>query len=101
MEAQFSSDLSSDSGELDCFAVDPDQASGGEDAGRQALASWEERERRRIEFRSSLMNARVSQAAGTGREVVQQPVQQSVRQLSAEMRERRPARMMAELANAH
>jgi len=97
MEAQFKSDL----GALDCLADEPAPPNSGEDAGRPAFAAWEVRERRRIEFRSSLMQARASLAQVKGRAMAQPSVQQTVRQLSAEMRERRPARMMAELANAH
>jgi hypothetical protein len=89
--------LTSDPAALDCLAVDLAQPCGGEYAVRQDLAAWEDRERRRIEFRSSLMNARASQEPAEGREMVQE----SIRRLSAEMRERRPSRMMAELANAH
>jgi len=98
MEVQFTSDpVTSDSGALDCFTIDAVQPGGGEDAVGPALATWEDRERRRLEFRSSLMNARASVAPVEGREMMQR----STRQLTAELRERRPARMMAELANAH
>ena len=94
-------ELTSDTVALDRFAGDAALPNNGEDAARRAQAACEGRERRRIEFRSSLMNARASMAPVKGRETVHQSVKQSMRQLSAEMRERRPARMMAELANAH
>jgi hypothetical protein len=78
-----------------------------ENAGRSAacmqpgaedvLALTEERERRRIEFRSSLLKARAALARMESREAARR----SMRELSAELKERRPARMMAELANAH
>ena len=107
MEAQVPSDkfasdqFTSEQGALDYLAVDTTQPTGAEDAVRHALATREDRERRRLEFRSSLMNARASVTPVERCEMMQQPVQQSMRQLSAEMRERRPARVMAELANAH
>ncbi|MGO9339642.1 MAG: hypothetical protein ACLPY1_19255 [Terracidiphilus sp.] len=56
----------------------------------------EDRERRRIEFRSSLLRARAAQARAEGREIAQQ----AMRQLSGGFMERHPARMMADLANA-
>ena len=67
-----------------------------EDAVREGLALWEERERRRIEFRSSLLRARAAQARVESREIAKQ----ALRQLSAGFMERRPARMMADLAGA-
>jgi hypothetical protein len=98
MEVQVTSvPVTSDSGALDCFTIEAVQPGGGEDAVRHALTAREDRERRRIEFRSSLMNARTSVPPAESREMMQQ----STRQLTAELRERRPARMMAEMANAH
>jgi hypothetical protein len=64
---------------------------------QEVVAAWEDRERRRVEFRSSLRKAR----AGFSPVDDRQAVAQSVRQLSAEVRDRRPARMMAELVSAH
>ena len=69
---------------------------GREGSAQDALAMWEERERRRIEFRSSLVRARAAQARMEGREITLQ----SMRPLSASPLERHPARMMADLANA-
>jgi hypothetical protein len=63
----------------------------------EALAIRDDRERRRIEFRSSLVRARVAQAKMEGREMAPQ----SARQLSAGLMERHPARGMADLAGAH
>ncbi len=51
-----------------------------EDAVKVALAVWAERERRRVEFRATIDAAHASLARGEGRE--------SIRQLSAEVRER-------------
>jgi len=67
-----------------------------EDAVQEALALWEERERRRVEFRATLTEARASLARGEGREITQE----SMRELSAEVRERGRARLIAELAQA-
>ena len=61
-----------------------------EDAVREALALWEERERRRVEFRATLGEARASLAHGEGREVTQD----SMRQLSADVKERGRARLL-------
>jgi hypothetical protein len=97
MEVQFRSDqFTSDPEALDFFTVATAQPGGGDDAVRQAPAAWEDRERRRIEFRSSLMNARASVTPVEAREIMQQSTQRT-----AEIRERRPAHMVAELASAH
>jgi hypothetical protein len=101
MEAQFTSDLgalaTSDPEAFNCLAVDTARPGAGDNAVGQALAAWEERERRRIEFRSSLMNARTSATPVEEREMMQQ----SAHRRTAETREPRRTRMMAELANAH
>ncbi|MGD0796863.1 MAG: hypothetical protein ABR910_03980 [Acidobacteriaceae bacterium] len=67
-----------------------------EDAVQEALALWEQRERRRIEFLATLDDARASLARGEGREITQQ----SMRDLSAEVKERGRARLIAELAQS-
>lgn len=67
-----------------------------EEAVQEALAQWEERERRRMEFLSTLERARASVARGEGRVITQE----SMRELAAEVRERGRARLIAELANA-
>ena len=67
-----------------------------EDAVEEALALWEERERRRVEFRATLDEARASLARGEGRPITQE----SMRELSVEVRERGRARLIAELAQA-
>ena len=67
-----------------------------EDAVEEALALWEERERRRVEFRATLDEARASLARGEGRPITQE----SMRELSAEVREHGRARLIAELARA-
>lgn len=65
-----------------------------EDAVREALALWEERERQRIEFRASLDDARASLARGEGRVITEE----SMRELANDVKERGRARLAAELA---
>jgi Arc/MetJ-type ribon-helix-helix transcriptional regulator len=66
------------------------------DALSEALALWEERERRRMEFLGTLDDARASLARGEGRVITQE----SVRELAVEVKERGRARLIAELALA-
>jgi Arc/MetJ-type ribon-helix-helix transcriptional regulator len=66
-----------------------------EDAVREALALWVERERQRAEFLLTLEDARSSLARGEGR--VMTP--DSVRQLADEVKERGRARLLAELTS--
>jgi Arc/MetJ-type ribon-helix-helix transcriptional regulator len=61
-----------------------------EDAVREALALWEERERRRVEFRATIDESRASLARGEGREITQE----SMQQLSANVKERGRARLL-------
>jgi Arc/MetJ-type ribon-helix-helix transcriptional regulator len=65
-----------------------------EDAVKEALALWEERERRRIELRASLDDARASLAHGEGRVITEE----SMRELANDVKERGRARLAAELA---
>ena len=67
-----------------------------EDAVQEALALWEERERRRMEFQATIDESRASLARGEGRVITPE----SMRELSAEVRERGRARLIAELAHA-
>jgi putative addiction module CopG family antidote len=76
-------------------AVESGRLHSEEDAIREALALWEERERRRIEFLSTLDDSLAALARGEGRIITQE----SMRQLSAEVRERGRARLIAELAD--
>ena len=62
-----------------------------EEAVREALVLWEDRERRRVEFLATLDRARASLAQGEGRIITQE----SMRELSAEVRERGRARLIA------
>jgi hypothetical protein len=86
-----------DQREFVSHGVKPVRLSSGEDTMLEDVAYSADRERRRIEFRCSLLEAQASLAQVQGRRATQE----SARKISAEFRERRPARMMAELANAH
>jgi len=65
-----------------------------EEAVREALALWEERERRRAEFLLTLDDAKACLARGEGREITQE----SMRALAQEVKERGRARLLAELS---
>jgi Arc/MetJ-type ribon-helix-helix transcriptional regulator len=65
-----------------------------EDAVQEALALWEERERRRAEFLLTLDDARASLARGEGRVITPENMQQ----LASEVKERGRARLLADLA---
>ena len=77
-------------------AVASGRLSSEEEAVREALVLWEDRERRRVEFLATLDRARASLAQGEGRIITQE----SMRELSAEVREQGRARLIAQLANA-
>jgi Arc/MetJ-type ribon-helix-helix transcriptional regulator len=67
-----------------------------EEAISEALALWEERERGRIAFLATLADARQSLARGEGRELTED----SLRELSASVKERGRTRLAAELAKS-
>ena len=75
-------------------AVESGRFRSEEDAVEEALALWEERERRRVAFLATLDEARASLARGEGRVITQE----SMRELAAEVRDRGRARLIAELA---
>jgi putative addiction module CopG family antidote len=77
-------------------AVEAGRLGSEEEAVKEALALWEERERRRVEFRATIDEARASLARGEGRPITQE----SMRELSAAVKERGRARLIAELAQA-
>jgi Arc/MetJ-type ribon-helix-helix transcriptional regulator len=77
-------------------AVEAGRLHSEEDAVEEALALWEDRERRRVEFLATIEEARASLARGEGRQITSE----SMRELSAEVRERGRARLIAELAHA-
>jgi len=77
-------------------AVETGRLQKEEDAIREAMAMWEERERKRLEFHASLVAAEAAVARGEGRELTRE----SMRQMSLEIRERGMARLAAELPRA-
>jgi len=74
-------------------AIESGRLNSEDDAVRQALALWEERERQRAEFLLTLSEAKASVARGEGRDVTPDTIQQ----LAVEVKERGRARLMAEL----
>jgi putative addiction module CopG family antidote len=75
-------------------AVESGRFHSEEEAILEALALWEERERRRVAFLATLDDARASLAREEGRVITRE----SMRELAAEVRERGRARLIAELA---
>jgi putative addiction module CopG family antidote len=75
-------------------AVESGRFRSEEEAIQEALALWEERERRRVAFLATLDDARASLARGEGRVITRE----SMRELAAEVRERGRARLIADLA---
>jgi Arc/MetJ-type ribon-helix-helix transcriptional regulator len=65
-----------------------------EGAVEEALWLWEQRERRRVELQATIEDSRAALARGEGRSITEE----SMRALSAEVRERGRARLIAELA---
>jgi Arc/MetJ-type ribon-helix-helix transcriptional regulator len=63
-----------------------------EDAGEEAMALWEERERRRAEILAAAGKAKASIAEGKGRVITQE----SMRELANEVHQRGLARLAAE-----
>jgi Arc/MetJ-type ribon-helix-helix transcriptional regulator len=82
--------LTSDQQALARRAVEAGRLQREEDAVQEALALWEERERRRIGFRATLDEARASLALGKGREIAGD----SMQDLSTETKERGQARLL-------
>ena len=89
-------ELTSDQKAFARHAVETGRLHSEEDAIREALALWEERERRRVEFQATLDNARASLARGEGREITQE----SMHELSAQVKERGRTRLIAELSQS-
>ena len=75
-------------------AVENGRLQSEEDAVREALVLWEDRERQRAEFLLTLNDAKASLARGEGRVITQE----SMRQLADEVKERGRARLLIELA---
>ena len=74
-------------------AVENGRLRSEEDAVREALALWEERERQRAEFLLTIDEAKASLARDEGRVITQD----SMRALAGEVKERGRARLLAEL----
>lgn len=68
---------------------------GEEDAIREALALWEQRERERAQILASVDAAETALARGEGRVITQE----SMRDLAAEVKQRGRARLAAEQAS--
>lgn len=77
-------------------AIESGRLQSEQEAVREALALWEERERQRAEFLLTLGDARASLTRAEGRAITQE----SVRQLAAEVKERGRARLLAELTTS-
>jgi putative addiction module CopG family antidote len=73
-------------------AIEAGRLRGAEDAVREALALWEERERRRAEFLQTLDDAKASLERGEGRVITQE----SMRELAEEVKRRGLARLATE-----
>lgn len=74
------------------MAIESGRVSGEEEAVQQALALWEERERRRLEILTMLDEADASLARGEGIEITEA----SMKQLAADIKERVRRRAAAE-----
>ena len=68
-----------------------------EEAVEEALALWEQRERRRLEVLAMLDEADASLARGEGREITEQ----SIKALAEEVKQRGRQRLAAERAKSH
>ena len=74
-------------------AVESGRLRSEQEAVEEALALWEERERKRAEFLLSLEDAKASLLAGEGRDITEE----SMQALAAEVKERGRSRLLAEL----
>ena len=77
-------------------AIESGRFSRVEEAIEEALALWEERERRRIEILAMLDEADASLARGEGREITEK----SMKALAEEVKQRGRHRLAAERANS-
>jgi putative addiction module CopG family antidote len=73
-------------------AIDAGRLSRPEEAVREALSLWEERERRRAEILAAVDAAKASLAAGKGRVITED----SMRQFAEEVKQRGRTRLAAE-----
>jgi putative addiction module CopG family antidote len=77
-------------------AIESGRFSRAEEAVAEALALWEERERRRLEILAMLDEADASLARGEGREITEQ----SMKTLAEEVKQRGRRRLAAERAES-
>jgi Arc/MetJ-type ribon-helix-helix transcriptional regulator len=73
-------------------AIEAGRIDSAEDAAREAMKLWEERERRRSEILASIDAAEASIARGEGIEITEE----SMRALAEDVKQRGRARLMAE-----
>jgi putative addiction module CopG family antidote len=85
-------DLTADQREFVRQAIETGRLHRAEDAVREALLLWEERERRRAEISAAVDTAEASLVRGEGRAVTQQ----SMRELANEVKQRGRLRLDAE-----
>ena len=78
-------------------AIESGRFSQEEEAVREALALWEERERRRFEILASLDEAEASLARGEGRAITED----SMKALAEDVKQRGRARLAAERNASH
>jgi putative addiction module CopG family antidote len=78
-------------------AIESGRIHSEEDAVQEALALWEERERRRAEFMLTLDDARTAIQRGEGCGVTKEAMEQ----LAQDVKERGRARLLAELTTPH
>jgi len=89
--------LTPDQQTLARHAIDSGRLHREEDAVREALTLWEERERARVEVLAAIDLAEASLARGEGRIITEQ----SMRELATEVKARGRARLGAEQPAAH
>ena len=85
-------DLTPDQSAFVRHAIETGRLHRPEEAVREALSLWEERERRRAEILAAVDAAKASLAAGKGRIITED----SMRQLADEVKRRGRARLAAE-----
>ena len=78
-------------------AIDSGRFSHEEEAVQEALALWEERERRRLEILASLDEAEASLGRGDGRQITED----SMKALAEDVKQRGRARLAAERNASH
>jgi Arc/MetJ-type ribon-helix-helix transcriptional regulator len=88
--------LTADQEALARRAVESGRLQSEEDAIREALALWEDRERSRTEFLATLEDARASLARGEGRDLTTQ----SLHDLATDVKARGRTRLLAQLTQS-